>query len=130
MLRWLRRRRERLERIEAEADALILNLGVEAYAEARRRQREASSDAMAREWNRVALAVARKTSKRAGLDTTTRMAMDADFSRLLEAVASSPGPALPELGPVDELLQVVSVEQQGVRHCHIRENYLPRHLIA
>jgi hypothetical protein len=36
MLSWLRRR-EKLERIDAEAEALIGELGVEAYAEARRR---------------------------------------------------------------------------------------------
>jgi len=33
-----------------------------------------------REWSRVALAVAHKIGKRVGLDTSTRMAMDADFS--------------------------------------------------
>ncbi len=35
---WLRRRRETAERIDAEADALIGDLGVEVYAEARRRE--------------------------------------------------------------------------------------------
>ena len=49
MLTWLRRRREQAERIEAEADALISDLGNGAYAEARRRAREASSDEMERE---------------------------------------------------------------------------------
>ena len=38
MLSWLRRRRETAERIDVEADALIGELGVEAYAEARRRE--------------------------------------------------------------------------------------------
>ena len=60
MLSWLRRRRETAERIDAEADALIGELGVEAYAEARRREYESSNDAIALRWNRVALAVARK----------------------------------------------------------------------
>ena len=50
MLSWLRRRREQAERIEAEADALIGDLGNGAYSEARRRAREASSDEMEREW--------------------------------------------------------------------------------
>ena len=80
MLSWLRRRREQAERIEAEADALISDLGDGAYSEARRRAREASSDEMEREWSRVALAVARKTGRQVGLDTATRMATDADFS--------------------------------------------------
>ena len=82
MLSWLRRRREQAERIEAEADALISDLGDGAYAEARRREREASSDEMEQEWRRIALAVARKTGKSVGLDTATRMAIDADFSVL------------------------------------------------
>ena len=85
MLRWLRRRREKLERIEAEANALIIGLGVEACAQARQRELEASSDAMAREWNRIAFVIARKTSTRFGLDTAIRMTADADFSLLLEA---------------------------------------------
>jgi hypothetical protein len=78
MRSWLRRRRARLERVEAEADALILDLGATAYSQARWREHEASSDAMAREWNRVALAVARKRGQTVGLDTSTRIAMDAE----------------------------------------------------
>jgi hypothetical protein len=74
MRSWLRRRRERLERVEAEADALILDLGETAFPQARRREHEASSDAMAREWNRVALAVARKTGQTVGLNASTRIA--------------------------------------------------------
>ena len=80
MLSWLRRRRETAERIDAEADALIGELGVEAYAEARRREYESSDDAIALRWNRVALAVAHKSGKRIGLDTSTRMAMNAVFA--------------------------------------------------
>ena len=75
MRSWLRRRRERLER--AEADAVILDLGATAYSQAPRREHEASSNAMAREWNRVALAVARKTGQTVGLNASTRIAMDA-----------------------------------------------------
>ena len=77
MRSWRRRRRERLERVEAEADALILDLGATAYYLARRREHEASSDAMVRKWNRVALAVARKTGQTVGLNTSTG-AMDAE----------------------------------------------------
>ena len=43
MLGWLRRRRERTAWVEAEAEALSRELGVEAYSEARRREREANS---------------------------------------------------------------------------------------
>ena len=75
MRSWLRRRRERLERAEAEANALILDLGATAYSQARRREHEASSDAMAREWNRVALTVARKMGQTVDLNASTRIAM-------------------------------------------------------
>jgi hypothetical protein len=50
--------------IGVEAETLISDLGVEAYAVARRRALEASSEAMARDWTGVALAIARKTRKR------------------------------------------------------------------
>jgi hypothetical protein len=88
MLSWLRRRRQTAERIDAEADALIGELGVEAYAEARRREYESSGDAIALRWNQVALAVAHKTGKRIGLDTSTRMAMNA-VSRLIAHTLAS-----------------------------------------
>jgi hypothetical protein len=92
MLSWLRRRRDQAERIEAEADALISNLGDGAYSEPRRRAREASSDEMEREWSRVALAIARKTGKHVGLDTATRMAMEADFSGAEDATEARSEP--------------------------------------
>jgi hypothetical protein len=47
---------------------LIRELGVEAYAEARRKEYEASSDAIATDWGRVAMAVAKRT----GLDVVHR----------------------------------------------------------
>src|ERR1700722_5020951 len=80
MLSWLRRRRETAERIDAEADALIGELGVEAHAEARRREYEPSGDAIALWWSRVALAVAHKTGERIGLDTSSRSAMNTVFA--------------------------------------------------
>ena len=80
MLSWLRLRRETVQRIDAEADALIGESGVEAYAEARRREFESSDDAIALRWNRVALAVARKSGKLVGLDTSTQMAMNVVFA--------------------------------------------------
>ena len=64
MLSWLRRRRESIERIDAEADALIHNLGAAAYSAARRREHESSSDVMAKHWRRVALAIANKIGRR------------------------------------------------------------------
>jgi hypothetical protein len=73
MRSWLRRRRKRLE----QADALIRDIGAAAYSQAREREHEAGSAAMAREWNRVALAVARTTGQAVDLIASTRIAMDA-----------------------------------------------------
>ena len=53
---------------------------VDAYSEARHRERHADSAANAREWGRIATAVARLTGKRIGIDTGTRMAANADFT--------------------------------------------------
>lgn len=80
MLRWLRRRRETAERIEAEAEAVMRAYAARAYAEARRREREAKTNAEAQNWNRVALSIAHKMGKRVGFDTATRMAADANFA--------------------------------------------------
>jgi hypothetical protein len=77
MLPWLGRRRE------TDAEVLRANWRVSAArscAEARRREYESSDDAIALRWNRVALAVAHKTGKGIGLDTSTRMAMNAVFT--------------------------------------------------
>jgi hypothetical protein len=63
MLAWLLWQLERVERIHAVAGAIMREFGVEAYAEARRREREANRDGTARDWSRVALVVARRTSR-------------------------------------------------------------------
>ena len=75
----LPRRRARIKRLDAEAEALICELGVDAYAEARNREYEASSDAIARDWARVAVAVA----KHARIDVTHRRPGDADGGKRL-----------------------------------------------
>jgi hypothetical protein len=62
MLAWLLWQLERMERIRAVAGALMTEFGADAYAEARRREREAKGAEMAGDWRRVALAVARQTS--------------------------------------------------------------------
>src|SRR5215469_15299547 len=106
MLSWVRRQRDKIEQIEAEADALIHNLGTGAYSAARRREHEAASEAMARHWRRVALAIARKTGRRVGLDTSTRMATDADLTAEGNPGAAS-RPPLSEVDPLDELMRLV-----------------------
>jgi hypothetical protein len=68
MLAWLLQQLERIERIHAAAGALMGEFGEEAYAEARRREREANRDKTARDWRRVALVVARRTPRRVGFE--------------------------------------------------------------
>ncbi len=87
MLRlWPPRRRARIESIDAEAEALIRDLGAAAYSEARCREYEASSDAIAKDWDRVALAVARKIG---GLGPASDVADD----RAVRAARKRPAPA-------------------------------------
>jgi hypothetical protein len=50
--------------IDLEAETLISNSGVDAYRIARRRADESSSQQRAKDWSRVAVAIARKTRKR------------------------------------------------------------------
>ena len=77
MLFWLPRRRARIENIAAEAEALVRALGEAAYGEARRREDEASSDEIARDWGLVALAVARLIGRSKDVDPSVRLAMNA-----------------------------------------------------
>jgi len=72
MLAWLLWRLERMERIRAVAGALMSEFGDEAYAEARRREREGDRDGTARDWGRVALIVARRTSRLVSVDKSPR----------------------------------------------------------
>jgi hypothetical protein len=76
---WAPSKRSRSERIEAEADGLISDLGDRAYQEARRREHEASSDAIAEDWALVAKAIARKTGTRVGLNLSTQLEMNTFF---------------------------------------------------
>jgi len=73
VLQWLRRRQEAHRLAQADAEALIRDHGAGAYSEARQYEYEASSDAMVKHWRRVALAIAKKTGERVGVDTATRM---------------------------------------------------------
>jgi hypothetical protein len=99
MLWWLPRRRARIKRLDAEAEALICELGADAYAEARRKEREASSDTIARDWGRVAVAVAKRT----GLDVAHRAPRDADIALENESVAPSEPRSNSEPSPLDHL---------------------------
>lgn len=105
--RWTPRRSARIVSIGAEAEALIRDFGAAAYAEARRREEEASSDALARDWKRVALAIDRNMPSDAGAAASDRIAArvalvpdrrqsspPAGRMRPAPAPAESSGPAL------------------------------------
>jgi hypothetical protein len=126
MLSWIRRQRDKIERIEAEADELIHKLGVGAYPAARRREHEAGSGAMARHWRRVALAVARKTGRRVGLDTSTRMATDVNLTAEGN-LRASPRPPLSDVDPVDELMRLVPEAMTRPVRTPTRLRYWRRH---
>jgi hypothetical protein len=53
--------------ISSEVEALIFDFGGEAYGEARRRAKEASSDSLARDWSVVAATIARRSDRRSSL---------------------------------------------------------------
>jgi|SRR5208282_2557833 len=84
---WLRGRQQAERLAQADAEALIRDHDAEAYGEARRRERDVvlpdgttHAGRTPAHWRRVALIVARTTGKRIGVDTATRMAVDANFS--------------------------------------------------
>jgi hypothetical protein len=108
MLGWLRRRRERADWIEAEAEALSRELGVEAYSEARRREREANSIAEARQYNRVALAIAGRTCNAVGVGAGARMASDVLLASTFETSAARPGASLPDEGQIGAIRSAAS----------------------
>jgi hypothetical protein len=115
MLAWLTYRRARIERIDAEAEALIHDFGGAAYSEARQREHEASSPGIAKDWSRVAVAVAQKTSKRVGLDTSTRMAIEADLS---VDGGGNPQPKpheYSEIGQIEELNRILGAKPAPFR---------------
>jgi hypothetical protein len=101
MLSWLPRRRARTERIDAEAEALIGDFGIAAYSEARRREEEASSEPIARDWGLVAAAVAQKTGRHIGPDASIRMAMNAVFAPEGDPFAAREHPSSAKRAPAE-----------------------------
>jgi hypothetical protein len=111
MFWWLPRRRARIKRLDAEAEALICELGVDAYAEARHREYEASSDAIARDWARVAVAIAKRT----GLDVVHGTQGDAEVALENEPVARSELRSSSEPSSLDHLNSSVFGRPQQFR---------------
>ncbi len=115
MLSWLPRRRARIESIAAEAEALARDLGEAAYGEARRREHEASSDEIARDWGSVARAVARLIAKRVDVDPLVRLGMNAVLVPDREEAASPKPRSHSELGPADEATDVLAATTRPFR---------------
>jgi hypothetical protein len=112
MSTWAPSKRARIERVEAEAEALIRDLGDQAYYEARRREHEASSDAIAEDWTLVARAIARKTGSRVGLNLSTQLEMNTFFVLDREPGVARGG--LPGPTPEAELDEVAEPKLKGV----------------
>jgi len=115
MLSWRPRRRARIESIAAEAEALVRDLGEAGYGEARRREHEASSDEIARDWGLVALAVARLIGGRKDVDPLARLAMNAVLIPDREEAASRKPRSLSELRPADEATHVLAAATRTFR---------------
>ena len=128
MLSWVLRRRARIERIDsaAEAEALIRDFGEGAYYEARRREYEASSHAIATDWGLVALAVARLIGNRPDVDPLVRLAMKAVLvpdredaasrrRRSVAWLAPRKARSLPGSSPADKLARVTAATTNPFR---------------
>ena len=115
MLSWLPHRRARIERIGTEAEALISVFGEAAYREARRREDEASSDKIARDWGLVALAVARQIGAREDVDPLVRLAMNAVLVPDRDKAASRKPPSFSERRQADELTRAVAATTHPFR---------------
>jgi hypothetical protein len=105
----LPRRPVRIKRLADEAEALILEFGVDAYAEARRKEFEASSDTIARDWDRIAVAIAKRT----GLEFVQETPSDPDLALASESVGE-PRPSLGS-GPLDHSYRPVRARPQQFR---------------
>ncbi len=109
MFAWIAKRREAAEWAEKDAIGLIAEHGVDAYGEARRRERECHGAEEAARWRRTALAIAKRTGKRIGLDTATRMASDADMTATPDVVRVPRHAPLPgDFDPLDELSAILN----------------------
>jgi hypothetical protein len=105
----LPRRPARIKRLGDEAEALILEFGVDAYAEARRKEFEASSDTIASDWDRIAVAIAKRT----GLKVVQETPSDPDLALASESV----GEPRPSFGsrPLDHSNRSVRARPQQFR---------------
>jgi hypothetical protein len=91
------------------------DFGEAAYSEARRREDEASSNKIARDWGLVALAVARQIGSREDVDPLVRLAMNAVLVPDRDKAASPKPRSFSELRPADELTRIVAAPTHPFR---------------
>ena len=115
MLSWLPRRRARIERIEAEAEALIRDFGEAAYDAARLREYEASSDEIARDWDCVALAVVRLIGERHDVDPMAPPPLNGARVPDREAAAPRQPRSSPGRARAEELARVIAASTYPFR---------------
>jgi hypothetical protein len=105
---------------------LIRDFGEAAYSEARRCEHEASSDAIARDWGFVALAVARLIGRDPDVDPLVRLAMNAVLvpdrddaasrkRRSLPGLTPREPQSLPVPTPTEELARIITAMTQPFR---------------
>jgi hypothetical protein len=99
---WSSLRRAKIRRIEAEAETLLRDLGDAAYAEACRREHEASSDTIAEDWRLVASAVARLSGRREESESSSHLEANVILIPDREPARSSKAPSLSALRHADE----------------------------
>jgi hypothetical protein len=99
---------------QAHAEGLVRDHGGEDYGEACQRERDVilpdgtHAGRTPAHWRRVALIVARMTGKRVGLDTSTRMAADAELSADQGSVDRRAHVQSLPPRPLDELRRILS----------------------
>ena len=98
---------------EDAAAALTAEDWPRAYSEAP--QGQASDPPVAARWSGMSRIVARLTGRRIGLDTATRVAMDADFAADGAAPTCRPRRHFPEIDQVGELERILAAMPQSFR---------------
>jgi hypothetical protein len=77
MFAWGRKAGKAQARVESDAAALM-GSGGDPYRAARAKERAAANDDEARHWSRIAIELDKRTGRRVGLDTATRMGLEMD----------------------------------------------------
>jgi len=83
------RQSKQLVEIRTEAQALVSALGIQAYAEARSRERASQSESDEAYWRAVAVNIAQQYRKRLGPEAASLAIAETELSALVAAITSS-----------------------------------------